>query len=93
MAPSPQHATLTAGVVTTLTFDGDFQNVEVTNVDGAAAIYFTTNGVNPAVEGVGSQVVVAGMGAFTEARAGIGDQSNVVKLISAGGPKVSVRTW
>lgn len=93
MAGSPQHATLSPGVVTTLTFDDDFQFAEVTNVDGTAAVYFTTGAPNPAVEGTGSHVVVAGAGAFTEAPARINDALAVVKLISAGGPKVSVRTW
>jgi hypothetical protein len=65
MVAAPRHATLTAGAVTTLDMGGDFETVEVTNVDGAAAIYFTTNGSTPAVEGTGSHVVVAGVGAFT----------------------------
>jgi hypothetical protein len=93
VAGSPQHATLSPGVVTTLTFDGDYQFTEVTNVDGTAAVYFTTSGATPAVEGTGSHVVVAGAGAFTEAQAGLGDNLTVVRLISAGGPKVSVRVW
>jgi hypothetical protein len=93
MVAAPRHATLTAGVVTTLDMGGDFETVEVTNVDGAAAIYFTTNGSTPAVEGTGSHVVVAGVGAFTEQTPGRGDAVTIVKLISAGGPKVSVRAW
>jgi hypothetical protein len=83
MVAAPRHATLTAGVVTTLDMGGDFETVEVTNVDGTAAVYFTTNGSTPAVETTGSYVVVAG----------VGDAVTIVKLISAGGPKVSVRAW
>ena len=38
------NATLVAATVRTFTFDVDYNSVEVLNVDGAAAIYFTVDG-------------------------------------------------
>lgn len=89
MAGSPQHATLVANTVTTLTFDTDFRHVEVTNVDGAAAVYFRFDGTAPTVEGTGCHVLPAAVGSVEiEPRtAGV----TVCKLISSGTPKVSVR--
>lgn len=90
MAGSPQHATLVAGVVTTLTFDENYGRVEVLNVDGAAEVYFRTDNTNPTVGGTGCHVLPAAIGSIEvdDLTAGTG---TVVKLISAGTPKVSVR--
>ena len=89
MAGSPQHATLVAAAVTTLTFDEDYGVVEVLNVDGAAAVYFTVDGSAPAVAQTGSHVLPAAIGGveIEPVTSGV----TVVKLISAGTPKVSVR--
>ena len=89
MAASPQHATLVANTVTTLTFDEDFPFVEVLAVDGAAAFYFTVDGSTPAVATTGSIAMPAAMGSVEVKvkTAGV----TVVKLKSAGTPKVSVR--
>lgn len=89
MAASPQHATLVADTVTTLTFDQDFDQVEVLNVDGAAEVYFTVGTTAPTVGGTGCQVLPAAIGVLEFPVATTG--ATVVKLISSGTPKVSVR--
>lgn len=89
MAGSPQHATLVATTVTTFTFDTDFTQVEVLNVDGAAAVYFTVDGSAPTVEGEGAMVLPAAIGGLVVPSARRG--GTVVKAISSGTPKVSVR--
>lgn len=89
MAGSPFHATLVANVVTTLTFDYDAGEVEVLNVDGAAAVYVRTDGVAPTVRGTGCDVLPAAIGVVSlKVRT---DGPTVVKLISAGSPEVSVK--
>lgn len=87
---NPQHFTLTANTVKTFTLDSDFTEVEVTNVDGTAAVYFTTDGSTPAVAGDGSHVVTAAPGAFLSLQPRTSGAS-VVKVISAGATKVCVR--
>lgn len=95
MAGSPQHATLVAATVTTLTFDSTSAgNVEVTNVDGTAPVYFTTDESTPVVAATGTHVVTAGAGAFLQVPLASGDgTTQLVKLISSGTPAVSVRAW
>lgn len=90
MAVSPQHATLVAATVATLTFDIDFPEIEVTNVDGADIVYFRCGGTAPTVAGAGSYVVHATKGAAVTIRPQTSGPT-VVKLISAGTPKVSAR--
>lgn len=90
MAASPAHRTLVAATVTTITFDDNFGWFEVTNVDGADAVYVSTTGVDPTVAGDGFEVVTAAAGAFAIVQDRTTGNS-VVKLISAGTPKVSVR--
>jgi hypothetical protein len=87
---NPQHFTLTAGTVKVFTLDADFGEIEVTNVDGTALVYFTTDGSAPAVGADGSNVVTAGPGAFLSVRPRTSGNT-VVKVISSGTPKVSVR--
>jgi hypothetical protein len=89
VAGSPQHATLVANTVTTLTFDQDFNRVEVMNVDGAAEVYFTLDRSVPTVAGTGCHVLPAAIGAVELEPPD--NQVTVVKFISAGTPKVSVR--
>lgn len=89
MAASPQHATLVASTVTTLTFNVDFNRVEVLNVDGAAEVYFTMDGTAPTVGGTGCHVLPAAIASCEAEPTTSG--ATVVKLISSGTPKVSVR--
>lgn len=91
MAGSPQHLTLSAASVASLTFDSDFSTVEVMNVDGAAAVYVSVDGsTSPTVAGTGFHVVPAAVGAALELPV-LTNGNTVVKLISAGTPRVSVR--
>lgn len=90
MTASPAHVVLTANTVATVTLDGrDFSAVEVLNVDGAAAIYFTADGHAPTVGGDGSNVLPAAIGGLTVAT--VDGRAPVIKIISSGTPRVSVR--
>ncbi|MFG1872142.1 hypothetical protein [Micromonospora arborensis] len=80
---------MVANTVATFNFDEDFAQVEVLNVDGKAAIYFRTDGQNPTVAGVGSQVIPAVIGGLIVTPKTSGN--TVIKLISTGTPQVSVR--
>jgi hypothetical protein len=88
MAGSPQHTTLTADTVATLSFDDDYNRFEVLNVDGVAAIYFRFDGEEPDIAETGSHVLPAAIGSV---EIQVSPESRVVKLKSAGTPKVSVR--
>ncbi len=85
-----EHGTLVAGQVTTVTLDDkNFSLIEVLNVDGSEAIYFTINGTTPTVEGDDCEVLPAAVGSlFLDA-----GSSAVVKLISSGTPRYSVKGW
>jgi hypothetical protein len=88
---SPQHATLVAATVTTIsTLDDGYTRVEVTNVDGAAAVYFTIDGTTPTVAGSGCHVIPAAIQSLSLEDRSPG-AAPTVKLISSGTPKVSVR--
>lgn len=89
MAASPQHATLVANTVATMTFDEDFPEMEIVNVDGAAAVYVRFGSTAPTVAGTGCIAIPAtpGMWRFKPKTSG----ATVVKFISAGTPKVSAR--
>lgn len=90
MAVSPQTVTLTGGVVATLTFDQDFDRIEVLNVTGTAEVYFRIGvSTDPTVGGDGCQVLPAAICALELPVYTSG--ATIVKLISAGTPKVSVR--
>jgi hypothetical protein len=52
----PQHATLVANTVKTITLGRDANKINICNVDGAAAVYATVNGANPTVGGDGAWV-------------------------------------
>ncbi len=98
-----EHRTLVAATVSTVTFTSveprgnlaSFEKppttrIEFTNVDGAAAVYFTTNGVDPTVAGQNCHVFPAAIGSVE-----VDDETPgpgvTVKMISAGTPLVSVR--
>lgn len=92
MAESPQHATLTAATVATFTLSAQYQRVEVYSVDGAAALYFTVDGTTPVAAATGTYVIGAAIQAVeVAAPTPAAGASTVVKVISAGTPKVSVR--
>ena len=86
-----RHITLTANTVSTVILDSDYVRVEVVNVDGAAAVYFTVNGAEPTVKGNGTHVLPATIGRLLVDPSGA--QSTTVRLISAGAPQVAVSGW
>ncbi len=86
-----QHATLVANTVTQLTFTTNGARVEVLNVDGTAEVYFRTDGTNPTVGGTNCHLLPATVNSCEAADESTGD--TVVRLISAGTPRVSVRVW
>ncbi|MGH3441992.1 MAG: hypothetical protein ACRDUY_08095 [Nitriliruptorales bacterium] len=101
MARRIKHETLVASTVTTVTLTGsDYPRVQVTNVSGAAAIYFCVNGLGgPSADGVptvaGDDCFVAAGAAGAEVTVSSGkvdsdDADTVVKLISSGTPTVAV---
>lgn len=103
MAAGPLHATLVASTVTTLTLDvADPRSdnlsfatqtrprVGVINLTGTAEVYFTTDGTAPTVGGNGCHVLPATISAVEVDDLTAGPTS-VIKLISSGTPKISVR--
>lgn len=89
MAGSPQYATLVAATVTTMTFDKDWDRVEILNLDGAAAVYVTLDGSTPVADTTGVHVLPAAISSLELEPPT--NTNTVVKLISSGTPKVSVR--
>ncbi len=100
-----EHRTLVANTVTTVTLTvpeprGDVTSfataattrVEVVSVDGTSEVYFTTDGSAPTVAGSNCHVIPAAISA-TEVADETPGGTSVVKLISAGTPKVSVRAF
>jgi hypothetical protein len=85
-----EHVTLTANTVATVSLAGNFGQVEVLNRDGVAEVYFTTDGAAPTVGGANCHVLPAAVNSVDVLDETSGTNS-VVKLISAGTPKVSVR--
>lgn len=84
----PQHITLTANTVSTVTLAVDASIVEIVNIDGAAVVYATVDGSTPAVGGEGAWVLPAAI-CSRELKPRTAGRT-VVKLISAGTPMVSV---
>ena len=80
--------TLTAGKETIVRFDEDCDQIEVLSHDGAAPIYFTTDGSPATVEGPQCRIIPASISSATVHPPTPG--GTVVRLISAGAPKVSV---
>lgn len=81
--------TLVASTVDTVTIHRDCDSVEVLNVDGAAAIFFTTDGSTPTVNGAKTTRVPASAGASAAVDVQGGGET-VVKLISSGTPSYDV---
>lgn len=89
--PRIVHGTLTAsGVSEAKVGNKNMVRFEVTNVDGAAAIYFNwTSADDPVVEGENCEVVPAAVGASITCL--VSRRNSVsVQLISEGNPKFSV---
>lgn len=86
---SPRHATLIAATVATVTFEQDYERIEVTNVTGTAAVYFRVGTVDPVIEATGCHVLPGAIGAVEVDVHTSGP--TVVKLISSGTPKISIR--
>jgi hypothetical protein len=87
---NPQHFTLVANTPKVVTLDANYGVVEITNVDGAAVIYVSTDGTtNPTVAGDGFDVLPATINSVDLKDGSTG--TSVVRLISAGTPFVSVR--
>lgn len=96
--PDSQHVTLVASTVNTVTLNSHYEHLEVVNVDGAAAVYFTVGGAgnvptDPTVAGAGTLVLPAVIGGVELDGAYFENGVSVVKLISSGIPKVNVRGW
>jgi hypothetical protein len=84
--------TLAAGVVDTVTFPADFHRITIIS-DGAAAIFYTTDGSTPTVAGANCYILPAGaVSADTRTPQDVGaGAGTTVKLISAGTPTYSVQ--
>ena len=86
---SPHTATLVADTVTPVTFTANFNAVEVLS-DGSAEVWFTANGVDPAIGGDGSHFLPAGVPNFLIVQS-YSNSTALIKLLSHGTPKVCVR--
>ncbi len=87
---SPQHTTLVADETTTVTFDEDYSQVEVLNVDGTDEIWVSFGDGGDIDYGTtGDYVLPAVIGYLTTAPRTSGP--TVVRLKSPGTPRVSVR--
>jgi len=84
-----EHLTLVANTVAEVDLPTNAGRVEVLNRDGVAEVFFTVNGATPSVEGDDTHVLPAAIGSVEVSRDRRG--TAVVKLISVGTPKVSVR--
>lgn len=84
------HDTLVASTVKTITLVTPYAGtVEVTNVSGVAAVYFTVDGTTPTVAGPDTEVLPAVAGASMIVPGRHDGTQIVVKLISSGTPTVS----
>lgn len=83
------HGTLTENQVEEVTLDADYDTIEVLNRDGAAEIYISVDRKNPVIGG-DFDVLPAAISSI-ELRSPSTADPTVVKLISSGTPKFSVR--
>lgn len=86
-----KHAQLAAATVDVVTLNGDYQRVEVVNRDGTAEIYFTVDGAAPTVEGDDTHLLPAAIGGLLVSAGSETGSPTIVRLISAGTPKYTVR--
>jgi hypothetical protein len=80
------HQTLVAATPDQVTLPSGYPNVEVTNRDSTAVIYFTVDGTVPVSAADGTYVVMP----LSALRINFPTGATVVKLISAGTPAYSV---
>jgi hypothetical protein len=80
---------LTPDTIETVTFTDDVDAVEVLNIDGTAAIYFTVNGRDPVVGGNHCWALPAGAASSLVVDVPTAGRS-VVKLVSASRVRFSV---
>lgn len=85
------YATVATGAVSTVTLDGDYQAVEVTNRDGAGELWFTVDGSDPTVEGAGVFCIVKAIGAGITVRSPKAT-ATVVKLLASGAATKAIVT-
>jgi hypothetical protein len=89
---SPRYATLAAGVVSTVTFDADYEQVELLNTDGAAEVSVrvgTTGVADPVAGATGVELLPAAIGSLLLDVHTSGP--TVVKLLAASAGRVCVR--
>jgi hypothetical protein len=91
-ADSPRYATLTGGAVSTVTFDQDYEQVELLNIDGAAEVSVrvgTTGVADPVAGETGVELLPAAIAPLTLDVHTSGP--TVVKLLAATAARVVVR--
>lgn len=85
-----RHVTLVAATVATVDLGVNATRVEVFNRDGADEVFFTTDESTPTVAGNNTHALPAAVSSV-EVPDETDGQNTIVKLISPGTPKVSVR--
>lgn len=84
-----RHVTVGAAVET-VTFGQHINSLELINVDGAAAVYFTLNDIDPSVEGDNTNVLPAAPGASVKVTLDSFTIQSSVKLIASSDCKVAI---
>lgn len=84
------HETLAADAVDNVTISKPGDEVEVTNRDGSAELYFTIDGTDPTVGGDDTFVLPAAICSRIVSQDQDASPVRVVKLISSGTPAYSV---
>jgi len=79
---------LAASTVDTVTFSDNVGAVQIVT-DGSAAVYYTIDGTTPTVAGANTFMIPAALSVDERSMPNFG--SDVVKLISAGTPTLSVQ--
>lgn len=91
-ADSPRYATLTGGAVSTVTFDQDYKQVELLNIDGAAEVSVRVGAgtvADPVAGQTGVEILPAAIGALVLNVHTSGP--TVVKLLADSAARVAVR--
>ena len=80
--------TLVAATESTVTFDTDLDQVEITNHGGTSPVYYTTDGTPATVAGRNTRLLPAGWNTARVRPYTLG--STTVRFVSAGTPKISI---